>query len=131
VVRSWHDEATAVHTSRSCNCEADSGYRLRRGHRQIFRLIAVRHGGVLILLKKLIVEKTTLSPATASDGGFRGTEESLRRGHILARAEHGVDQVYIPVDHAIQIAPSALNLAYADKMKFLYQLDERPGLHRR
>jgi hypothetical protein len=45
-----------------------------------------------------------------SHGRFRGTEEPFGRGHISGRAEHGVDQVSVPVDRPTQIAPLALNL---------------------
>src|SRR3712207_6476005 len=43
-------------------------------------------------------------------GGPRRTEEGLRRRHVAVLAEHGVGQVAVPVDGAVEIAPPAPHL---------------------
>src|SRR5215213_3104541 len=43
-------------------------------------------------------------------GGLGRAEEGLGRRHVPVLAEHGVDQVAVPVDGPIQIRPSAADL---------------------
>jgi hypothetical protein len=40
-------------------------------------------------------------------GRFRGTEERLRRPHVALLAQHRVDQVAVPINRPIEVAPPA------------------------
>jgi hypothetical protein len=43
-------------------------------------------------------------------GGFCGTEEHLRRPHVAPLAQHCVDQVSVPINRPIEVAPPAADL---------------------
>ena len=43
-------------------------------------------------------------------GRPRRAEEGLRRLHVAMLAQHGVDQVAVPIDRSIQVAPAAADL---------------------
>jgi hypothetical protein len=45
-----------------------------------------------------------------SHGRLGRTEEGLRGGHVAGGAEHGVDEISVPIDRAVEIAPPASNL---------------------
>ena len=40
----------------------------------------------------------------------RAAEEGVREGSVTGGAEHGGDEVYIPINRAVQIAPPVLDL---------------------
>ena len=43
-------------------------------------------------------------------GGLCRAEERLRRRHVAVLAEHGVDQVAVPVDGAVEVTPPTPDL---------------------
>jgi len=50
-------------------------------------------------------------PVRGKTGNHRcRAEERLGRSHVAGLAEHGVDQVSVPVDSPVEIAPAALDL---------------------
>ena len=47
---------------------------------------------------------------TNTHGRFRGAKERLRRPHVALLAQHCVDQVAVPIDRSIEVAPPAADL---------------------